>query len=579
MTAAADDQFATGSGPAWPASTSDGIARTAALEILNARTPTPASLVSYQAANSLLVVVDDQGEVEALLDVLPSDKLEVAILVSDPEKSRVELSEAGGLELVRARMVHFQGHLGGFVVRVAEDDQPRNLAKLAGREREVFDLVLDLGSKPCVAAAVPPPGYYAPRTEAELNDVLAALPEMVGEFDKPKYIQYNADICAHGSSGISGCTRCLDACPTSAIQSLVEQIEVDPYLCQGGGICATTCPTGAITYQFPRVSDLLENLRRALRRFHDEGGQAPWLLIVNDSDGREIIDAAAQNIPENVLPLFVEEVGSVGLDTWLAALCYGAHGVSIGCTAAPMTEQVGDEIRHQMRIANALVGALGLPGDRIRMLQLAPGTDWWSELPGAWTEPVVPPTGFAALEEKRTNLHLALDHLYENAPDSPERVELPPGSPFGEIKVDQDKCTLCMACVSVCPASALHDGQDLPMLRFIESNCVQCGICESACPEDAIDLRPLYTYDSDQRSRMRTLNEEKPFLCVRCGKPFTTEKMMKTIRGKLEGHWMFQDSEQKKRLEMCEDCRVEDMFAKTGGLDPYDKPAGGNPTH
>lgn len=574
MTAVADDQAATNATPAWPTSTPDGIARAAALEILNTKARTATSLVTYQAGNSLLVVVDERGEAEAMVGALPTDDLNATILVADPDKARIELSELGGHELVHARVAHFEGHLGKFVVRVAEDDEPRNLARTAGHRREDFDLVLDLCGKPHIRAVIPPPGYYAPRSERELNEALAALPEMVGEFDKPKYFQYDPDICAHGSSGITGCTRCLDACPTSAIQSLVERVEVDPFLCQGGGICTTACPTGAITYQYPRVSDLLENLRRALRRYHDERGRGPWLLILDNADGREIATAAAANIPENVIPLVVEEVGSMGMDSWLAALCYGAHGITVACTDAPMTAQVRDELDHQARIANTLLSALGLPADRIRMLDIGRDTEWWAGLPASWVEAVVPPTGFAAVEEKRTNLRLALDHLYENAPKSPQRVELPAGSPFGEISVDKDKCTLCMACVSVCPASALHDGEDLPMLRFIENNCVQCGICESACPEDAIDLRPLYTYDSEKRTRMRTLNEEKPFLCVRCGKPFATEKMMKTIRGKLADHWMFQDEAQRKRLEMCEDCRVEDMFAGGGQPDPYGDSAG-----
>lgn len=574
MTAILDQQIQDDAGLAWPASSADGMARAAALELLRARPRTPTSLVTYQAGNSLLVVVDGADEAKTVVEALAGGELHITILVADPERDRVGLSELAGRDLVTARVAHFEGHLGRFLVRVADGGEPLNLANTIGHHREHFDLVLDLGAKPLIQAAVPPPGYYAPRTEADFNEALDALPEMLGEFDKPKYFHYNPDICAHVSNRVVGCTRCLDACPTNAIRSLAEQIEVDPFLCQGGGVCATACPTGAITYQFPRVSDLLENLRRALRRYHDESGRAPWLLILDDSRGRDIAAGALENIPENVIPLFVEEVGSVGMDSWLSALCYGAHGVSIACTAAPMTEQVRDELNHQIRIANTLLGALGLPTDRIRILDIAPDREWWSELPASRVEPVVPPTGFAAMEEKRTTLRLALDHLYENAPGSPQRVELPRGAPFGEIKVDVNKCTLCMACVSVCPASALYDGDDVPRLDFIENNCVQCGICERACPEDAITLRPLYTYDSEKRLRKRTLNEEKPFLCVRCGKPFTTEKMMEKISAKLAGHWMYQDPEQRKRLEMCENCRVEDMFAKSGGLDPYRKPSG-----
>ncbi|MGA8262547.1 MAG: 4Fe-4S binding protein [Arenicellales bacterium] len=571
MTLVVDERATVESELSWPATTADGIARAAALEVLNAKPRTPTAVVTYEARSSLLILVDNRARAESLLDALPRDALHCTFLVSEPERERIRLSELGGFDVVEGRVAHFEGYLGKFLLRVAEDGETRNLARIAGHDREDFDLVLDLGASALNTASIPPPGYFSPQSEAALAEALSSLPEMVGEFDKPKYFNYDPDICAHASSQITGCTRCLDACPTVAIRSLPDRIDVNPFLCQGGGICATACPTGAITYQYPRVSDLLEKLRRALRRFHDEDGRGPWLLILDDALGREIAAPVVDRIPESVLPLFVEEVGSLGMDAWLAALCYGAHGLSIACTPA-LTQPVRKEIGHQIEIANTLLNALGLPADRIRTLEIAAGTGWWSELPAGTKEQVVTPTGFAAVEEKRTTLRLALDHLYENASKSPQRVALPAGSPFGEIDVDAGKCTLCMACVSVCPASALHDGDDLPKLQFIEDNCVQCGICERACPEDAITLRPLYTYDSGKRSSKRTLNEEKPFLCIRCGKPFTTENMMQRIRSKLAGHWMYQDPMQQKRLEMCEDCRVEDLFLEGGSLDPFGEP-------
>lgn len=571
MTLVVDERATVESELSWPATTADGIARAAALEVLNAKPRTPTAVVTYEARSSLLILVDNRARAESLLDALPRDALHCTFLVSEPERERIRLSELGGFDVVEGRVAHFEGYLGKFLLRVAEDGETRNLARIAGHDREDFDLVLDLGASALNTASIPPPGYFSPQSEAALAEALSSLPEMVGEFDKPKYFNYDPDICAHASSQITGCTRCLDACPTVAIRSLPDRIDVNPFLCQGGGICATACPTGAITYQYPRVSDLLEKLRRALRRFHDEDGRGPWLLILDDALGREIAAPVVDRIPESVLPLFVEEVGSLGMDAWLAALCYGAHGLSIACTPA-LTQPVRKEIGHQIEIANTLLNALGLPADRIRTLEIAAGTGWWSELPPGTKEQVVTPTGFAAVEEKRTTLRLALDHLYENASKSPQRVALPAGSPFGEIDVDAGKCTLCMACVSVCPASALHDGDDLPKLQFIEDNCVQCGICERACPEDAITLRPLYTYDSGKRSSKRTLNEEKPFLCIRCGKPFTTENMMQRIRSKLAGHWMYQDPMQQKRLEMCEDCRVEDLFLEGGSLDPFGEP-------
>lgn len=123
-----------------------------------------------------------------------------------------------------------------------------------------------------------------------------------------------------------------------------------------------------------------------------------------------------------------------------------------------------------------------------------------------------------------------------------------------------------MACPSVCPARALSAGGDLPALRFVEWNCVQCGLCEKACPEGSIRRVPRFLYDADARLQTRVMNEDRPFQCIRCGKPFATAKIIERMTDKLSAHWMFQKPEAVLRLKMCEDCRVKDMFKDGGGL-------------
>jgi hypothetical protein len=56
------------------------------------------------------------------------------------------------------------------------------------------------------------------------------------------------------------------------------------------------------------------------------------------------------------------------------------------------------------------------------------------------------------------------------------------------------------------------------------------------------------------------LHEEIPFHCIVCGKPFATQKMMQVMTDKLKGHWMFQNAEALRRVQMCGDCRVREMF-------------------
>ena len=167
---------------------------------------------------------------------------------------------------------------------------------------------------------------------------------------------------------------------------------------------------------------------------------------------------------------------------------------------------------------------------------------------------------FAVAQEKRSTLEMSLDHLLEQALVRPEAIELPTaGSPFGSVIVDKDKCTLCLSCVSACPASALQDNPLQPQLRFIEKNCVQCGLCATTCPEDAITLQPRLLL-TPQRKEARVLNETQPYGCIRCGKPFGTLKAIEAMLGKLAGHSMFQGAALE-RLKMCSDCRVIDIYS------------------
>ena len=168
-------------------------------------------------------------------------------------------------------------------------------------------------------------------------------------------------------------------------------------------------------------------------------------------------------------------------------------------------------------------------------------------------------------EAARGDFYALLARLFREAPDGQllaalaASPALPAGSPFGEIRVDQSRCTMCMACVGACPESALMDGVDVPLLKFLERNCVQCGLCESTCPEEAIALSARLLLTPAAREA-RVLNETQPFHCVSCSKPFGTRQMVEAMTGRLAGHSMFAGGEALRRLQMCADCRVVDMM-------------------
>ena len=117
-----------------------------------------------------------------------------------------------------------------------------------------------------------------------------------------------------------------------------------------------------------------------------------------------------------------------------------------------------------------------------------------------------------------------------------------------------------MGCVPVCPTRALHAVGGRPGLQFREQDCVQCGLCEKACPEQVITLKPGVNWNTESRQRAVMIHEEEPACCLSCGKAFAPASMIKMLTEKLQGHSQFQ-GDAIRRLSMCEDCRVRDIFS------------------
>jgi ferredoxin len=437
---------------------------------------------------------------------------------------------------------------------------------------ERFDLVLDLRPAPAFLQHAPPQGYFHPGAGADLLTVVLKLRDLVGEFEKPKFFVYKQKLCAHSRNETVGCNACIEVCSAEAIASEKsrQQIKVNPNLCVGCGACTTVCPTGALTYAYPRASEQGVKFKTLLSTYEKAGGKAPVLLLHSQERGAALVQelgraaqlGVAQGVPANVIPVALWHTASLGLDLWLGAIAFGASKVAV-LTTGEEAPQYLEALREQMDVAQGILNGLGYTGSHLALLradQLADLDRELGSLAGVSTR--VPPSArFAVAQEKRATLELALDHLIEHAPARVDAIALPAAAPFGAIEVNKDRCTMCLSCVSACPAGALQDNALLPQLRLIEKNCVQCGLCATTCPEDAIRLTPRLLI-SPQRKEARVLNEMQPYACVRCAKPFGTLKAIEAMVGKLSGHSMFQGAALE-RLKMCADCRVIDIYSAT----------------
>lgn len=537
----------------------------------------PASFTTLASKGVALVYGRDDGAI-ALAQRL-AEHLDVTVLLTRP--SEIAPPRLDNFPVLKGTIGRATGWLGAFELSV--DDYaapaPSSRAKLvfeAPRNGAVShcDIVIDIsGGTPLFPAGDLRAGYLRadPRDPVAVERLIFAASQLVGEFDKPRYVALSEGLCAHSRASRTGCTRCLELCPTGAITPAGDHVAISAEICAGCGACAAVCPTGAVTYALPPTDALLRKLRTLLVTYAEAGGHEPVVLLHDADHGEPLIDALARHgdgLPARVLPLRVNEITQIGMETFAAALAFGAAAVRVLGRAKPKHDPSG--LTRNLDYANALAGALGFGEARAALIE----TDDPEALAVALSR-VAPgraapiPARFRPMGDGRPLLRQVVGELHAAAPEPVGAVAMPARAPFGTVTLDADGCTLCLACVSACPVGALGDDPERPTLSFQEDLCVQCGLCAATCPEKVITLEPRIDFDAWKAGR-RVLKQEEPFHCIACGKAFGVKSTIEKIAAKLENrHWMFAGEGAKRAsiLRMCEDCRVEVVVNES--FDPH----------
>ena len=561
----------------WSAEAAAAGPKMAALAAAAAEPMPDLPFVRVESAGVVLVYGRDERAIEAA-DLL-KEHLNVTVLLTWPDQ--VAPPRTTEFPVVKGRIRTAKGHLGAFELVVDDYARPHPSSRGAlffGVSRDGTtsrcDIVLDFsGGAPLFPAGDLRDGYLRadPGDPAAVLRAVLRARDLVGSFDKPRYITFDAELCAHSRSRIVGCHQCLDLCPASAISPDGDHVAIDEKICAGCGQCAAVCPTGAPRYALPPTDALLRKLRTLLTVYSDAGGISPVLLFHDEAHGGALIEALARHgdgLPANVLPVAVNEVTQIGLESIAAAFAYGTAAVRVLLRAKPRHDPMG--LYQTMALAEPILADFGLDGARIGTIEtddpFVLGDSLRGTAPGA---SVARPASFEPSGGRRDLLRLAVRELRRAAGASAEVIPLPAGAPFGAVEVGGG-CTLCLSCVSACPTGALSDDPDRPLLRFTEDACVQCGLCKATCPEKVITLVPRLAFGAPAAARV--LREEEPFRCIRCGKPFGVKSTIKRILDKLEGrHWMYQSAPQRLDLiKMCEDCRVAAVARES--FDPHDAP-------
>lgn len=545
--------------------------------------PQPAAqTLAMESRGVALIYGRDEAAIEAGRRL--AEHLDVTVLLTRP--GDVAPPATNEFPVLKGTIVGATGHLGAFALRIDDYAVPAPSSRQAlifGPVRNgatsTCDLVVDLtGGAPLFPAHDLRSGYLRadPRDPAALERTLFAVSHLVGEFEKSRFIDFHAELCAHSRSRITGCTRCLEVCPTGAISPAGDHVAIDPYVCAGCGSCASVCPTGAAAYALPPADSLMRRLRTLMQAYHGAGGQSGVVLFHDSDHGAPLIQALARygdGLPAKVLPVSVNELTQLGPEAVAALFAYGAAGVRMLVRGKPKHDI--DSLRRMAALSDTLAQGLGYgPADGSPVVSIIETDD--PDILGETLRGLSPgrpapvPAGFMPVGPKRGVLQFAFREMHVAAPVPVAVVPLAAGAPFGGLDFKVEDCTLCLACVGACPTHALTDQQDRPLLAFDENLCVQCGLCAATCPEDVITLKPQVDFKAWAAPR-RIVKEEEPFDCVTCGKPFGTRSTIERVIAKLQDrHWMFAGPAGEARIRtlmMCENCRVE--VAVKESFDPH----------
>ena len=502
------------------------------------------------------LVIGDEAALSAAQDL--AETLAVTLLLSDPSL----LTTDRRFDSVVGHVRNVSGALGDFSVKIDQFQQ----VNLAGRgaftlsppqngAASACDIILDLSGDTALVPAPEKREGYLRADPAHAPSVAKAVREasqLVGTFEKPLYVRLEPSLCAHSRAEQTACSNCLNVCPTGAITSAGEHVAIDPMICAGCGSCSAVCPSGAITYDAPPVEAIFRRLSTLAATYRDAGGKDARLLVHDATHGVEMISLAARfgrGLPADVIPLEVDALSGFGHAEMMAALACGFTRVDV--LMSPKTEL--EVIEAQATLTRTLAGS-----DVVTLLHAADPDAMCDALhtppSNTVTAPPILPMG-----TRRQVTRLAAKAVNPKA----EVIDLPDNAPYGAIVVDNDACTLCLSCVSLCPSGALGDNPDLPQLRFQEDACLQCGLCQNICPEQAITLKPQMNL-TDAAFTQSVLHEEEPFACVECGNLFGSKSTIEKITEKLAGkHAMFATSDAARMIQMCDNCRIQAQYHST----------------
>ena len=539
--------------------------------------PTPSlNLISHGRCLVYFELKNNEIELEEVKNFCEklSSHLGVTLLISNYTPTAFEKNIS--YQLCKGKINSINGHFSNFKAIIDRFSEFKRSSKSNfdfmddsdGVETDC-DIIINFTDQKIINSGHRRDGYFKTNINnpKELLEIYSNVIEMIGEFEKPLYVKYDENLCAHSRNQISGCTNCLDICPANAIKSEGNFVSIDPGICGGCGFCGSVCPSDAIQTDYPPLEFILTQTKKIVENYSTAGGKNPEILLHDADFGNGMISILSRHfngLPSNLIPYELHSTGRIGHDLIVSLIALGYEKIYVLTDPKLASEHV--HIPLQLDLAKTMIKGLvkSYNEDFIKIIDSNDPEVVSSIIYKNKDGLKIKTQPFNPLGKPRGIVRVAMQSIQKNS-NKKELIELPKGSPYGSLDVDKEKCTICLSCVSGCPASALQDNPDAPQLSFREDACLQCGICVATCPEKAIKLVPQYNLGDDTMAA-KVIIEDTPFDCISCGKTFGSTKSIERIAKKLSDHSMFQNQKKTEILKMCEDCRVGAMFEENNKM-------------
>ncbi|EAK2502897.1 4Fe-4S dicluster domain-containing protein [Campylobacter upsaliensis] len=382
-------------------------------------------------------------------------------------------------------------------------------------------------------------GCYDLANFKDERELLSFLQSKSPNYHFKTFITYNSSVCQYHKRRSEHCAKCAEICPTTAIlkddeERILEFSQID---CLGCGGCVSVCPSGSLDYA-PMNRDSFFKMLDFVR--------GSKICIIPK---KMPLEHLSLSLSEGVLPFMIEG------EKWLSNLHFLSLLQSSGANLVFYTDFVSRGSAEAIELLNAVFErkfgkkAVFVASDE-------------KELENALTKlEFIEGLNFSFhnhTQTNRENFAVRLRHLIND--EDLGVVESGEWLRYGDLRLNVDTCTLCLACVGACNVGALIADSKENALKFNPSLCTTCGYCEASCAEkDTLKLERSGLRLEKSYFDFRTLTKDELFACVECGKEFATKKAVEKIASLMRDKFA-NDEAKLKSLYCCADCKAKVML-------------------